>query len=427
MQLLAIPLAIASLGVEGYAIYVALFAIAAWVGLGTVAPGPALVVRMASSKEIDRQSTLFSSAFWPVAVNLLIIAAVALVMMIVFPIEAWLKHDAQMNVLHKGLALFLLVAIAICQGFMKVVESAQAGFQETHLLNIRGLIGNILTIVALILMTQFSTSLTGFVAALFLPQLATRFANAVIFLRRRPHLLPRLKNFDWTESRSLFADGVVYTFATNAGGYLVNQLPLLLLATYFSRTSEAALIAVSLTLLISAFGVVSMLCVPLWPAIADSVLHHDYQWARRAYRRIIQISMGYAFCFSIVLAIGGPKIYEVWLSKKIPADSVFCISMAIYFCLLVWEYTHFMVLVGLGKMRIPPILFLARGVISCLSIYLLALANLEHYSFFALSAATLVVTGIPLPILTRTCIAGIQYENTADSLANKSGEAILVK
>jgi O-antigen/teichoic acid export membrane protein len=206
------------------------------------------------------------------------------------------------------------------------------------------------------------------------------------------------------EVRSLYADGLTYSLATHAGSYLAHHLPIFCLAT-LGLTEPAYHFAVSINLIFAAFGVISMFCIPLWPALADSRTNKDDRWAKNAYLRVTQIGMTYAVGVALIVALLGPRIFEYWLDAQFRISRAECLFLAAYFLLLVWENIHFTVLVGLGSLRFPPLLYFARCAASLMAIVGLSYFGIPLVAFLGMTVLTLTMTAVPFWITTRQKLA----------------------
>ena len=397
LQIIAVPIAIRALGVQGYALYAALIAVGAWITLLTIQLGPPLTIGIASAKEEGAASRYLSSALAPVLVNTLLLGIAAVLFLAFYPVEALFHTDFgdQAATIRRSLSIY--VCLTLLGGCLNVVEAAQAGYQENYLLNLRSLVGNTGALIATIAVALWWPSIEGLVVAFFAPTLLTRLVNAAILFRRRPFLWPRLPSVDLTLSRSLVVDGVAFSLASTLSAYLCHHLPVVLIGKLDS--TAAATFSAGMALIVSAFGVISMMCVPLWPAISDSLTENNHLWVKSASRKVIGVAMVYATCFGALLMFFGKQIFHTWLASSLQPSQLFFSFGAIYSILLTWEYVHFMILVGMGKRRIAPALYLLRALISIGGIMLIK-SDADYPVFAVLCTATL-LTAVSYPVILR--------------------------
>ena len=81
--------------------------------------------------------------------------------------------------------LLLLASFALMQALLSVIEAVQSGFQEQYKLNSWMVLGNIVTLISLLIVSRFSPTIVGFILAVNGPGLLARLANsAFLFIKR---------------------------------------------------------------------------------------------------------------------------------------------------------------------------------------------------------------------------------------------------
>jgi O-antigen/teichoic acid export membrane protein len=387
LQLVAIPITIRSLGVSGYALYAGMAAVVGWLNIPTISIGPALVVQMAAAAAAGderAQRRLFTSAFFPIAVNVVLLSAGVLVMMLCYPMTRLFNSEFAGWEQTIYICLWIMGTIQLIQPLFAVVEAAQAGYQEQYVLNLRGLSGNLGCVVALVLIPYWPT-LIYMVCAMQGPQFLSRLANSVWFFWRRAFLVPGLASFRWRDCRMLIGDGLLFSLAGTATAYLCHQFPVIALG--WTRGSQAsASFAAGITLITMAASVVSMICIPLWPAIADCVARHDYQWARRACRRVLLFTVGVALFVAAALAFAGAPLFAMCFGPSLVFSRSLPWWLGLYFIVLTWEQVHYYILVAMGKVAVSSSIYLSRAVLSILITSLVGGWADECYLFIVMSA-----------------------------------------
>jgi O-antigen/teichoic acid export membrane protein len=387
LQLVAIPIAIRVLGVQGYALYVAIVAVVTSAALVTITVGPALVVRVAAAVARDDRSAqrqLFTSTLVPVGVNVLALASAAVAVL------SWSSTMRLFSAEFAGqeptirVCLPIMVAMQLVQPLLAVVEGVQAGYQEQYLLNLRGLLGNVGCVMALALMPYWP-SVLYMLFAVQGPPVLSRLANAAWFLWRRPFLLPRWSGFAWRDCRAVVGDGLMFSLAGAATTYLCHCAPVIVLGRT-AGTRASASFAAGMTLLTMAAGVISMICIPLWPAIADSIARGDNHWARRAYGRTFFFGIGFAvLAAAAIFTVGGPA-FRLCFGAGLTFSSSMLLAMGLYFVVLTWEQIHYSILAAMGRIAPASLIFLARAVLSVLATSALGAWTNECRPFLVMTA-----------------------------------------
>ncbi len=408
LQLLAIPIAIRTLGVQGYALFAGISAVVGWLNLGSISVGPAFVVQMAAAaarEDPPAQRRLFTSVFFPVVVNVIVLSAGVLALMSWYPMTRLFNSEfaGLEHTIYAG--LWMMGTMQLIQPLFAVVEAAQAGYQEQYLLNLRGVLGNAGSLALLMLIPRWPTVIY-MVIAMQGPQFLSRLTNSLWFFLKRAFLLPRPASFRWRDCRSLVGDGLWFSLASTASAYLSQQFPVMILERALGANASA-LFAAGMSLAVMAIGVVSMICIPLWPALADSLSRGDAVWARGACRRLLTLCTAYGAVIGLALALFGKAIFRAWLGDALHPSDLYFVFLGIYLLLLVWEYVHYMMLVALRGVGLPSVLSVARAGISVALIFWLIRGGADYAAFAGLCLSTAAFTGIVFPWLLHQSLAAV--------------------
>jgi len=404
VQLLAMPVAIRALGAQEFALYALLASAIGWVGLVNLGVGPALSVSMASAvANNDRtvQARLCSSGFFPVLGVVVALGGILLSLAQTPRVDGLFGENylAQADTIRTGLSLLLVFALA--QALLSVAEAAQIGYQEQYVFNIWAIFGNLVSLFALFATAWRSPTVIAMILAVNLPPLLARLLNAARFLSRRPFLIPRISTFSWQAGRFLIGNGLIFSLAASVGNFLNHQYTVILVGRAES-TQITTTFAVMMNVFILAFGLVTMLAIPLWPAIADSVTRGEIDWAHLAYRKMLLYSMLYSLAVCLGLILFGPIAFPIWFSADVNPNSRLLLLAGVYFVLDTWEYVHFMVLIGLKQIWRPSVLYLLRSLMAVLIAPALIGRFGESGAFAALSFSILMTTAWAMPYLVRS-------------------------
>jgi O-antigen/teichoic acid export membrane protein len=402
LQLVAIPIAIRSLGVHGYALYAGIVATVGWLGMAMISVGPAIVVQMAAAAAVGderAQRRLFASAAFPIGVNTIILAAVVLILASFCQPTRLFHSDFADEADAIRICLWIMAAIQLTQPLFALIEAAQTAYQEQHFQNLGSLLGNLGCVASLALISYWPT-VTYMVLAMQIPTFVSRLANAVWFFRRRAFLIPSVSSFHWDDCRSLVGNGILFSIAGTTAAYLCHQFPVLILGWTLGSLASASF-AAGMSLIVVPFGIVSMICIPLWPAISDSLSRGNIAWVRLACLRLVSVCTAYGIVVGLILALFGRVIFRTWLGNTLQPSSSFFLSLGLYFPLLVWEYVHYMMLIGLRDIRLPSILYVTRGVVSAAMIFGLSGVGRDYVAFSMLCLSASLLTGVSYPCLFR--------------------------
>jgi O-antigen/teichoic acid export membrane protein len=406
VQLLAMPIAIRSLAPERFALYAMLAAAMGWLSIANIGIGPGLVVKTATaaaSHDRAREVRLFASALIPVLALALTLGITLLLLLNAVPVTALFGENYAGDATTIRAGLSILIVFVLLRAVFSVAEAAQAGHQENHLINLRGAVGGFFSLIAIIAVSWSAPSVIGMILAVNAPLILAQGFNAGWFLRRRPYLLPRLRDFEWQECKSLMVAGVTFMLAGTVGNYLNHQFPVILIGRALDAQATATFAAV-MNAFILALGIVTMFALPLWPAIADSLARGEAAWARKAYRKLLVCAMLYALAVGAVLGLLGQAILRVWFGPGVAPSVTLMVTIGVYFVLDAWEYVHYMVLVGLKRIRIPSLLYAARSLLVVFLTPLLIERWRETGAAVALCVSVVLFTAWTLPYLTHLSI-----------------------
>lgn len=393
VQLLALPLAIRALGTHQFAVYAMMAAAAGWLTMASVGVGPSVTIRVARCKgNHRRESHLLLSGLIPVSIASLVAGTAFLAASWLLPVAVIFGEQSISDETEVRLGLTLLAAMLVIQAIASVIESAQVGYQEAHVQNLRGLTGNLLTLAAVACVALWRPTLLALIVAANGPGVVARLVNVALFLQRRKYLMAHASTWSPRESWDLVRDGISFALAGGLGAFLTIQAPVVFVGRAV-HASEAASFAASMNLFVVASGLVTMVMTPLWPAIADAMVHRDALWLRASYRHLLILGLGYAFAVAAVVGLFGQVIMRYWVGAGIAMTPGLSAAWAIAFVCHVWEYLHYMWLTGAGRISSSSMAYIARALCSSLLIVFFVDRWGTSVPFLAFATAVCVSTG----------------------------------
>jgi len=405
VQVLALPIAIRALGSERFALYAMLAALLSWVGLANIGIGPALVLGIAAAAargERVAEARLFTSAWVPVLCFAVVLGLGIGVVIQLMPVANTFGANYAQYVVVIRLGLLILLGSMLLQALLSVIEAAQVGYQEQYILNLWTTLGGLFTLAALVSVAKLTPTVIAMILAVNAPPLMARLLNSVRFMNGRPHLKPRREAFDWSESKSLLVSGLAFSLV-GLGSFLNHQVPVVIVGRTLNTLATATFAAVMNVFMIG-FGMVSMVAIPLWPAISDSVARGEVSWVRKAYHRLLSYSMLYAVLVCVVLILAGRPIMRLWFGQGIDPSQSPMAWLGFYFVLAMWEYVHYMVLVGLKRIRVPSLIYLGRSLLTVVLVSLLIPKWGNEGAIIGLCMSVLLVTSWSFPYLTHLAL-----------------------
>lgn len=386
VQILAIPIGIRALGVEGYALYAVSYASVAWILIGSGGIAPLVTTRLAKSladENLTEARILVSTAFMPA----ILFAVLLGVLSQTVPENAILRFFQHKEIHTEVVSLwrFLLLAMAISIP-LSIVEAVNSGRQKMHRNNVALLFGNLATVPLIAIWVPTSPSITNFALAILGPQLIFRSLNGLALWVTARSLRPSFSAFSITKFRAIISSCAAFVLI-QAGGYLYYQAPLLALAAT-STSADVVAFSVCIQLVFFSGSIVQTICQPLVAPFADASHRNDRTWLDASLQKLLVGGMTYALTAGLALAIAGPAFVEFWLGRDIGIPVGAFILTACFSILNVWSYMHYTFFVSQDMYWTPGFLLFAEGVISiALAVYLI-----DYFGIIGVAASMVIAS-----------------------------------
>ena len=99
----------------------------------------------------------------------------------------------------------------------------------------------------------------------------------------------------------------------------------------------------------------SIIIAPILSAVTDAQAKNDYQWIKRANKKV-NVFMIYFAAFILFLLLISPIIYPVWIGDKVEIPFLMTSLNAVYVFILIWSSAKSTFLAGLNVLRIQLIM-----------------------------------------------------------------------
>ena len=404
IQFLAMPVAVRALGQRQFALYAVLGAAVGWLGFANFGVGPGVAVgiaRAAALDDLEGQRKIFGSAVVAVSCLLALVALVALMAFWWGAPERGLGSVAVGAATAARAGLEILVVFALLQALFSVFEAVQIGLQGQHVLNLWLVCGNVTSLAAVLLVAAFHPTVVAMILALNVPVLLARLANTVGIGMRHANLWQGFPSFHAREARSLVSGGLAYSLV-GVGAFLNHQFPVVLVGRTLGPSATATL-AAAMSLFLLAFGAISLVGAPLWPAVADGAARGEVVWVRRTLWHARTSTIAASSGIGMAFALFGPWTLRAWCGRAVEPTRLLMVSLGLYFMLAAWEYIHYMFLLGLGTSWLPALVYLARSTLALLGSLVWLRFGSDAGPILALCGSVTVLTSWAFPwILNRS-------------------------
>jgi len=357
--ILAMPVALHSLGERRFGTFLLLFGVINWLALGNFGVHSALG-RAIAAKEIGKEDVpemLGSAVLYAAATSAVTAVAVA------WALVAWVRTAGARQGLpaHELLvAGFCMLVLSFFQVALQTFEGVQIGNLEIYRANLTRLAGSAFTFLCLLLLPRVWNSIAVFVLALNGGVLLGSLLNAGMVLKRVGIRFSCLRrNADRMQRMAI--SGLAF-LAIGAASLLQTHVPVLILAT-MRGPAEAVDFGLFIRLLFVLMSALAMVTTPLWPAIMRARAESDYEWIRKSVRLAGALVVGTGICAMMGLVFFGRKVLWLWTGRVLQEPPLFAALFGVYFLQMAWSHYWAIVLIGFGRERLVASLLGVEGIL----------------------------------------------------------------
>jgi len=324
-MLLQVPLAIGSLGSEGFGLWMALTSAVSLLAFADLGMGNGIQNRVATAHGNDDPEAIRRAYVSGVVLLTGIGTLLLLVALFTLPWVNWAQlFGVREKSLHPSVPwAFAWTVLGFCVGLpFTSVQKLLLGLQKGWVLGIANLFSSAATLGLVALCSWTHAGLAAFVGLTTIP---LPLANLVLGLwlhRTHSHLRISRKGVSRQEIRCLASLGGQF-FIPQLGAAILYSAPSLIISNVLGA---AALTPFNLCQRI--FGIFQQVqhlaLAPLWPAYAEARERNDYLWVRHTFLLSWVGSAVALFCFCAVLLGMGSQIFAAWVgtTSSLPSPSL---------------------------------------------------------------------------------------------------------
>lgn len=396
ISLVSVPLTLRYLGQERYGLWLTLNSIIAYLNVVDLGLGTGLRNLVAEARgrgQIEQTGRLLSTAFVAMLVEGLGVAAVGVTLTWLAPFGRWFHiSTAQVEWELRG----TLTVIALTFAYLlpvRMIGSAQDGFQESYLGGLWSIGGSLMSLLALLLVIVLRGNMITLALAGFLLAQLMGLANIWHFFRRHPEARLSWRRIDLPLLRPLFTLSwqffvlQIYTVILWHTGNLVIAVCL--------GADEVVPYAVAFRLIWIPMSLLASVPQALWPAYTEAAARGDWEWTRTAYRRTTVLTLLAAGLPAVVLLAWGQDFILWWAGPQAQGSLWMMAGLCLYLLTGHWTNCNAIMINAVSRPIVQVISgFLDAGLNLGLSLYLLSvwgvagvawgmtLANLAISSWF---------------------------------------------
>jgi len=396
VSLVSVPLALNYLGQERYGLWLTLNSIIAYLNIADLGLGAGLRNRVAEARghdQAEQTGRLVSTAFATMLAGGLGIAVLGAALTWLAPLGQWF-HISTVQIeweLRSTLSVIVLTFAYLLP--VRMITSAQDGFQESYLGGLWSIGGSLMSLVALLLVIALQGNMIMLALASFLLAQLMNLANIWHFFKRHPEARLSWNKIEPAIIRPLFALGWQF-FVLQIYTVILWQTGNLVIA--FRRgANEVVPYAIAFRLIWIPLSLLISVPQALWPAYAEATARGDWEWTRATYQRTTVLTLLTAGLAAVVLLIWGQEFIVWWAGPQAQGSLWMMLGLCLYILTGHWTNCNAILINALGRPIVQVVSgFLDAALNLSLSLYLvgtwgpagvawgMTLANLVISSWF---------------------------------------------
>ncbi len=394
LNLLAVPVALHTLGQEKYAAFAALLGVAGWLAIGNSGLSSATGV-LVSEIEDERQRAEF---LWRAVISsLIVVAVVALVSFVPFMrLSTHLVPNAAPDLRQElATAAYYCFAIYLVVSVGQTFQGFYVGLLRIQYVNWCQLVGQLAGIAALLTLPHLFGSMVVFC---FCVTLGTAGSTIWFIIKGTAECPPpRPINYSFRRSLPLFREGVGF-LASSLSTLFYGGASLWIIALTFG-TAQLATAAVMSRLTQMYFSLLAVLLIPLAPALRNALASDDRAWVRRALRRSGAVMAGAALCAACGLVFLGDAIITRWTGVQLPSLPDWLLPLGALVVAITWSYFWIYACFGIrGSLPVAVLAVLEVAVISA-QFYVFGGRLAPSSSLLIMAGTMMAFSGTFLPVI----------------------------
>ncbi len=375
--LLLVPLSIDYLGEVKYGIWVTLSSVVMWIGNFDFGIGNGLRNKLAEAfaeNDYDKAKKFTSTAYFVFGkiIILIIIIFICTVWFIdwtaVFNAPFQLNNELQTAVIY----VFVLYAVLF---FSRLISSVINADQKPALSSFLGVLGNILTLIAVYFLFKTTTGSLTLIGIMSFTAPLLVFIAASLYLFRGVYkkVSPSVKHIDNNYSKDLVSLGFKF-FIIQLSGLILFATGNIIISQLLGP-EQVTVYNVAYRYFYFIPLVFNVVLAPFWSAYTEAYAKNEIDWIKKSVKKILLIWGILSTVVLLMIFVSG-TVYRIWVGQNIEVPFLLSVLMGLFVIISNWNniFTYF--LNGVGKIQLQFYSSIFTAIINIpLSIFLVK--NLE--------------------------------------------------
>lgn len=353
IQLMLVPLTINYVSSEIYGIWLTLSSVILWLNFFDVGFTLGLKNRLTTAialNQLDRAKSLVSTTYFMMVV---IFVPICMLMIFLVPEIRWDKllniSSSYSNDVVK--AMQVLCCCFCLQMIVNVMTSVVAAYQKVALSNLFPVLGNILSIFAILYLREFEepSLLKLSVAIAIMPILVIGLISIYLYNTKFTKVAPSPKYINLEYSKDIFGLGIKF-FIIQLQTVVMFQATNLLISN-ISGPTYVTTYNIAYKYLNVAMMIYTILLNPLWPAFTDAYAKSDYKWMNSIYKKMKHIYMVSVLVMALMILVS-TFVYKLWIGNNAEIPFIMTVIVGFYMMINTWDALQVQLINGIGKVKL---------------------------------------------------------------------------
>lgn len=410
LQVISLPLAAISLGVDGFSVYAMLVAILNWLGLSNIGISQATTLHIASESDPELRAHVFIISLVLTLIIATAISATCIILVFSTPIIEWLfqKQAYSFSSIYRSI-LFVCFVYFTTQ-ILSIFEAVQLAQQRQDRTNLFNASGTIIAAVVVYMVTRHPSNVLDILLAVYLPVLCARCLNAVLVSRTINPVNISISCVRGPWSARILRDGLSFMSGSTIGNFLCHPLTILIVGASTTSVITAQYAAVMNAVILAA-SVFALLAGPFAGALPEAHLHRDWTWIRKSYKLTLLSAICYALFPCVLFAVFGQDVFTLWYRGSIVPVHPMLLGAGLYILVLAAEVINYNFLSNLQCLQSASKWILLKAIVTALAVLVLVASGNVVYTFYVLALVQILFSTIPLTFMMRRRLRVYDWTN----------------
>lgn len=364
VSFMLVPMTIGYVSSELYGVWLTLSSILTWLtflDLGFSQGMKNKLTEAIANDDWERGKKLVSTTYF---LMILIFVPVCIIIQFLIPVVDWCKLLNISTIYQDDIIKTLHVLMAFCclQMVVNVVVSVIAAFQRVALSNSFGVIGNVISLGIIFALTKLCPpSLLYLCFSLAaMPIVVTIIASIILFSGSMKRVAPSFRSIEMPLTKDLFTLGYKF-FIINIQAVVLYQATNVIISNVSSPLWVTSY-NIAYKYLSIAMMLFTVATQPLWPAYTDAYVRGDYEWMKKARKRMTKVLLS-SMLSCLAMLVASPLVYKLWIGQDATVPFIMSALVAIYVSIYCWMTLNGTLIVGMGKIKLETYLVLIGMII----------------------------------------------------------------